>query len=626
MAIKFRHILSVTTAAILLSAVFSCSVRRDAQVRQVLAAADSLMMTEPQAALDTLMTIDSSDAAGLPRADRAFYTMLRTEAEYKCWQPVAENTAIAEAVDYYRRKGPEDRLARALVMQGTVLFERGDTEGAMAAYKEAEPMVEREGDLEQLGLLHTRIGELYQTSAVNDSAALARYCRALECFEKAKHHDHQMTTCLSIAKMLFVLDSADNNAIPYLEKGLSMAEAEHDTLSMLSAYSLYAFKEQNTANLVKLVKKAEQLYDGIPAPGPMETDILNSIYYCCAELFINSDKPDSARMFLNCIRMRDEVDSLGYYTVMADFYEREDNTKKATEYLRTANDMTLRILKEGYDSRLVEIEKKYDNDLLSERLKLARNRILALSALLLLAVAVSFIIYFAAKNRAGKRELALRDAVNDLQSLRAGLLSKQSEAEQLQSVIHENETALSDLKKQIETEADRHDHEAKEIKSLRESLISQISSNRELLSVNGEMLGMAKALADICYVYEGSPNMPGKVEELIKSTLSDESISDRIQKMFELAYPGFMDSLSKEYPSLNDGDRKLTALVCCGFTPNTASIIMGSSVQNLNARKYRLARKMGIEGRISTFLKKRLSEYITFRQVNTLRINTLQQS
>ena len=217
MAIKFRHILSVTTAAILLSAVFSCSVRRDAQVRQVLAAADSLMMTEPQAALDTLMTIDSSDAAGLPRADRAFYTMLRTEAEYKCWQPVAENTAIAEAVDYYRRKGPEDRLARALVMQGTVLFERGDTEGAMAAYKEAEPMVEREGDLEQLGLLHTRIGELYQTSAVNDSAALTRYYRALECFEKAGQYDRRMSTCLSIAQML-LLDSSDN-AIPYLEKG-----------------------------------------------------------------------------------------------------------------------------------------------------------------------------------------------------------------------------------------------------------------------------------------------------------------------------------------------------------------------------------------------------------------------
>ena len=493
-------------------------------------------------------------------------------------------------------------------MHGAVLSERGDAEGAMFAYKEAEPLLERSGDLEQLGLLNTRIGELYQTSAVNDSAALTRYYRALECFEKAEHHDHQMTTCLSIAKMLFVLDSADN-AIPYIEKGLSMAEAGHDTLNMLSAYSLYAFKEHNTANLVKLVNKAEQLYDGIPVPGPMETDILNNIYYCCAELFINSDKPDSARMFLNCIRMRDEVDSLGYYTVMADFYEREDNTKKATEYLRTANNMTLRILKEGYDSRLVEIEKKYDNDILSERLKIARNRILALTALLLLAVTVSLIIYLAARNRAGKRELALRDAVNDLQSLRADLLSKRNEAEQLQSVIHEKETALGNLKKQIETEENRHNHEAKEIRILRESLVSKVSSNQELLSVNAEMLSMAKTLADICYVYEGSPNMPGKVEDVLKSTLSDKSTSDKIQKMFELAYPGFMDSLSKEYPSLNDSDRKLTALVCCGFTPSTASIIMGSSVQNLNARKYRLARKMGIEGRISTFLKKRLSEY-----------------
>ncbi len=532
--------------------------------------------------------------------------VLRQSTNAGCLWP---NTAIAEAADYYRRKGPEDRLARALVMHGAVLSERGDAEGAMFAYKEAEPLLERSGDLEQLGLLNTRIGELYQTSAVNDSAALARYCRALECFEKAKHHDHQMTTYLSIAKMLFVLDSADNNAIPYLEKGLSMAEAEHDTLSMLSAYSLYAFKEQNTANLVKLVKKAEQLYDGIPAPGPMETDILNSIYYCCAELFINSDKPDSARMFLNCIRMRDEVDSLGYYTVMADFYEREDNTKKATEYLRTANNMTLRILKEGYDSRLVEIEKKYDNDILSERLKIARNRILALTALLLLAVTVSLIIYLAARNRAGKRELALRDAVNDLQSLRADLLSKRNEAEQLQSVIHEKETALGNLKKQIETEENRHNHEAKEIRILRESLVSKVSSNQELLSVNAEMLSMAKTLADICYVYEGSPNMPGKVEDVLKSTLSDKSTSDKIQKMFELAYPGFMDSLSKEYPSLNDSDRKLTALVCCGFTPNTASIIMGTGVQSLNARKYRLARKMGLDGRISTFLKKRLSEY-----------------
>ncbi len=81
-------VIAALLAALLLSAA-ACS-DRNAQARLAMAAADSLMTADPQAALDTLKTIDSSDASSLPRADRAFYTLLRTEAEYKCWLPVAE--------------------------------------------------------------------------------------------------------------------------------------------------------------------------------------------------------------------------------------------------------------------------------------------------------------------------------------------------------------------------------------------------------------------------------------------------------------------------------------------------------------------------------------------------------
>ena len=607
-----RHIVPHTVIAALLAVLLlsaaACS-DRNAQARLAMAAADSLMTADPQAALDTLMTIDSSDAASLPRADRAFYTLLRTEAGYKCYLPVAGNTtAISEAADYYRRKGPEDRLARALTMQGAVLSESGDPDGAMLAYKEAEPLLEHSGDLEQLGLLHTRIGELYQKSIVNDKNAILRFRQALQCFEKAGLPERIMSSHLSLARMLLV-DSADK-AVPHLEKGLSMAEALHDTLNMLSAYSLYAFKEQNTGKLAQIARRAEQLYEEISVPSLIEEDIINNINYCCAELFMDAEKPDSALLFLNCIRMRDEVDSLSYYTVMARLHEKEDNTKKATECLRAANDITLRILKEGYDSQLIEVEKKYDNDILSEKLKVSRNRIMALTALLLLAVAVSVIIYLVSKNKARKRELILRNAVNDLQSLRTELLSKQDETTRLHSRLHDTEAAMEHLKKQIETEAKKHNQEAEELKNLRESFVSQATSNQELLTLNGKMLGMTKTLADICYIYEGSPNMPGKVEEAVKSILSDEdTLNNILGKMLELTYPGFMTGLSKEYPSLNDSDRKLIVLTCCGFSSSTASVILGISVQNLNARKYRIARKMGIDGRISSFMKKKLSEY-----------------
>ena len=599
-------VITALLAVLLLSAA-ACS-DRNAQARLAMAAADSLMTADPQAALDTLKTIDSSDAASLPRADRAFYTLLRTEAEYKCYMPVAGNTTISEAVDYYRRKGPEDRLARALTMQGAVLSESGDPDGAMLAYKEAEPLLEHSGDLEQLGLLHTRIGELYQKSIVNDKNAILRFRQALQCFEKAGLPERIMSSHLSLAGMLLV-DSADK-AVPHLEKGLSMAEALHDTLNMLSAYSLYAFKEQSTDKFAQIARRAEQLYEEISVPSLIEEDIINSINYCCAELFMDAEKQDSSLLFLNSIRMRDEVDSLSYYTVMARLHEKEDNTKKATECLRAANDITLRILKEGYDSQLIEVEKKYDNDILSEKLKVSRNRIMALTALLLLAVAVSVIIYLVSKNKARKRELILRNAVNDLQSLRAELLSKQDETTRLHLRLHDTEASMEHLKKQIETEAKKHNQEAEELKNLRESFVSQATSNQELLTLNGKMLGMTKTLADICYIYEGSPNMPGKVEEAVKSILSDEdTLNNILGKMLELTYPGFMTGLSKEYPSLNDSDRKLIVLTCCGFSSSTASVILDISVQNLNARKYRIARKMGIDGRISSFMKKKLSEY-----------------
>ena len=103
---------------------YSCS-DRNTSLCSELAAADSLMMTDPQGALDILSGIDSAEIGRMDREDRAFHTLLMMEAEYKNYLPVAEDTAVSEAVSYYRRRGPEELLARALVMQGAVLSDIG---------------------------------------------------------------------------------------------------------------------------------------------------------------------------------------------------------------------------------------------------------------------------------------------------------------------------------------------------------------------------------------------------------------------------------------------------------------------------------------------------------------------
>ena len=106
------------------------------------------MSTDAQAALDTLLVIDSAEISGLMECDRAYWALLKTEARYKCYLPVDKDTSIFESAVYYDRRGVDDRLVRSLIMAGAVLSEQGITDRAMKVYKDAEQILKKSGDLE----------------------------------------------------------------------------------------------------------------------------------------------------------------------------------------------------------------------------------------------------------------------------------------------------------------------------------------------------------------------------------------------------------------------------------------------------------------------------------------------
>ena len=219
---KYKAILpfSVLFFAILSINLGICSCQNRA-IPSSLFAADALMMTHPEKARDTLKTISKDEVRNLSVADKSFFTLLRTEAKYKSYLPVAQDTAIFDVVTYYQEHGPQDRLARALVLQGAVYEERNEPTLAMESFKEAEPIIEASGDLENLGLIHIRIGEIYQHSIINISAAVERYKKALDCFERIDAKKRIASTNLSLASALLI-DSLDI-AEPYLENGLKSA-------------------------------------------------------------------------------------------------------------------------------------------------------------------------------------------------------------------------------------------------------------------------------------------------------------------------------------------------------------------------------------------------------------------
>ena len=155
-------------------------------------------------------SIDSIGGAELGIKDRAYYSLLLTEAHHKNYQSVFDDTIISEAVKYYRRHGPENNYARALMMYGAVLSEHGYSEEAMNIYKEAESFFASSGNMELLGLINTRLGELYQDNYVHYPAALPKYRTALECFHAANLPQREMFAHLAIASILITdPDSVD---------------------------------------------------------------------------------------------------------------------------------------------------------------------------------------------------------------------------------------------------------------------------------------------------------------------------------------------------------------------------------------------------------------------------------
>ena len=393
------HLIAAAAAMLLCAA--SCS-DRPSPLRAILSSADSLMTAQPQSALDTLLSMDSTALSQAGQRDRATYTLLMTEARYKCWLPVKSDTSVFLAADFFRRKGPEGLYSRALMMQGAVLQEREDPAAAMEAFKKAEPLIAKAGDMEQLGLLHTRIGSLYQMTFVDRKPATNRYRKAVECFERANTTYRLPAAYQTLARSLLGHHTPD--ALEYILKSIEIAENENDVFWTDNGYELLAWYYIYTDDYNKAVHIATNaLYKKDTPPslrGQLATAAITG--------YIQSGEPDSAKMLLGYLGSNNKADFASYYKIKYEIAGLEQNWKAAFAYRDSAAILEQEIIEQGKAMGLENLEKYYD----AERSKLkAENRsktsiiFILTSALIVMALCLTTILYYLKINKKQKNEL-----------------------------------------------------------------------------------------------------------------------------------------------------------------------------------------------------------------------------
>lgn len=308
-------ILLVSVGSIFMSvSLSSCS--SPSVKNQLLLCADSLMETYPDSALSILESITYPQK--MPRADRALYALLLTQARHKNYIALEDDSLIKTAVDYYGDKKKNLRAAKAHYYWGAIYSEKGYASFAVEEYLTAIRLMPVRNEF--LAMIYDNLAECYEEDRLYN-VAIENYRAA---YQILKGKDEQTYPMRGIARV-FLLQNEKDSALYYYQQALDCALADQDSSLIGALYHDLAMVYSEKKDYIqadKFVSKAILLQG---------QDAINTCL-SKAQIMLNLNKLDSASYFFS--KNMDELDIYGKavcYDGMYQIAKRKGEWKTATE-------------------------------------------------------------------------------------------------------------------------------------------------------------------------------------------------------------------------------------------------------------------------------------------------------
>lgn len=519
------------------------------QIDFVLQQADSLMCSNPDRSYTLLKSIDQDDLWG--REQKARFALLYTQAQHKNFDSIYSDSLINIAVKYYEgRNLPLYTLA--LMYKGAALADMGLKREAMEWYKQAEKVCHTNEYL-TLGLINSRMGELYQEMYVVNDEDIEKFKISLNYYRKIKD-SARMSFCMERIGQLYILNNIDT-AYYYLKEAYKTTNdpysQEYHQVLLSKAY--YIDKEYTKSRdiALSLIKSSQDL------------SILNEAYISALKAYANLGNVDSAQYYFNAFNKKDSLD---YYMCLTEIERARENYKKAFEYSERANIIADTIYEKAQNLDLYRLEKRLDNRQTETRNKelVSQNTInrYIITICILCLILISILSYLIIRRKTLLNNSHLT-------------LIEQLQKESRQS----NNTLLSML-----------DNESK-LKLALENQIAQI-----------------KQLIELSYRFTGNPDIfATKFKERVSINKLSEGMWKDLRYVVNEKHNGIIDSIKKTYPLLNEQDLNFICLMCCNFSYIEMTVCLGFKNEKSTCNKrLSLARKMGINISLESFINQKI--------------------
>ena len=282
----------------------------------LLLSADSLMEIYPDSALSILESISSPQK--LPRADRALYALLLTQARHKNYIALEDDSLIKTAVEYYGDNKKSVRAAKAHYYWGATYREKGYTSFAVDEYLTAIRLMPVRDEF--LAMIYDNLAECYEEDRLYN-VAMENYRAA---YQILKGGNGQTFPIRGIARV-FLLQNEKDSALFYYQRALDSILADQDSSLVGALYHDLAMVYNEKKDYIqadKYISKAIML---------LGSDAINTCL-SKAQIMLNLNKLDSANYFFS--NNMDESDIYGKavcYDGMYQIAKKKGEWKTAVE-------------------------------------------------------------------------------------------------------------------------------------------------------------------------------------------------------------------------------------------------------------------------------------------------------
>lgn len=523
--------LLVSVGSILMSvSLSSCS---SSVKSPLLLSADSLMEIYPDSALSILESISSPQK--LPRADRALYALLLTQARHKNYIALGDDSLIKMAVEYYGDKKKSVRAAKAHYYWVATYLEKGYTSFAVDEYLTAIRLMPVRDEF--LAMIYDNLADCYEKDDLYD-IAIEAYRQAYQILEGGS----QQTYPLRGIARICLLQNKKDSALLYYQKALDYALAEQDSSLIGALYHDLAMVYNEKKDYVQADKYVSKAMI-------MQGDDAVNVCLSKAQIMLNLNKLDSASYFFS-----KNIDQLNIYGKAVCYDGMHQIAKKRGEWkIATENMDAYRVL---YDSMQIMNDNEELNRLMDKHQLEEHKRLLSEHTKMLVFTLVSVFFFlmiicvfcFMWNDRKRKKRYIA-----------------------LQRELTQNRVDTMLLKEEEISETNKEDLDKKRSKLTEQQI-------------------------QLCISVLKTTNCYDQLEALEKATpkqlLVMRSLRKEIRSEISSAFVDVMMNLKERYPALTGDDifYCVLSLLCCSKT--VMMELMDATSDALKTRKNRIKNKM----------------------------------